>query len=51
MTLSMKLFVYEMFGMEVSSIQNIGFMMYFAVQNIIVRYFIRRYYEKWIIGP
>ena len=41
-----ELFVYEMFGMEVSSIQNIGFMIYFFIQNVFIRYFIRRYYEK-----
>ena len=41
-----ELFVYEMFGMEVSSIQNIGFMIYFFIQNIFIRYFLRRYFEK-----
>ena len=41
-----ELFVYEMFGMEVSSIQNIGFMIYFFIQNVFIRYFLRRYFEK-----
>ena len=41
-----ELFVYEMFGMEVSSIQNIGFMIYFFIQNVFIRYFIRRHFEK-----
>ena len=41
-----ELFVYEMFGMEVTSIQNVGFMIYFFIQNVFIRYFIRRYYEK-----
>ena len=41
-----ELFVYEMFGMEVSSIQNVGFMIYFFIQNVFIRYFLRRYFEK-----
>ena len=41
-----ELFVYEMFGMEVSSIQNVVFMIYFFIQNVFIRYFLRRYFEK-----
>ena len=41
-----ELFVYEMFGMEVTSIQNVGFMIYFFIQNVFIRYFIRRHFEK-----
>ena len=41
-----ELFVYEMFGIEVSTLQNIGFMLYFFVQNIAIRYYLRRYYEN-----
>ena len=41
-----ELFVYEMFGMEVTTLQNIGFMIYFFIQNVFIRYFIRRHFEK-----
>ena len=41
-----ELFVYEMFGMEVSTLQNIGFMIYFFIQNVFIRYFIRRHFEN-----
>ena len=41
-----ELFVYEMFGMEVTTLQNIGFMIYFFIQNFFIRYFIRRHFEK-----
>ena len=41
-----ELFVYEMFGMDVSTTQNVGFMLYFFIQNIAIRYYLRRYYEN-----
>ena len=46
-----ELFVYKMFNMQVTTSQNIGFMLYFFGQNVCIRYFIRRYCEKYFIGP
>ena len=44
-----ELFVYELFGMRVSTRQNLSIMLYFFVQNIILRYCLRRYYENRLI--
>ena len=41
-----ELFVYELFGMKVSTRQNVGIMIYFFLQNIILRYCLRRYHEN-----
>lgn len=44
-----ELFVYELFGMTVSTRQNLGIMLYFFIQNIILRYCLRRHYENRLI--
>lgn len=41
-----ELFVYEMFGITVSATQNIGMMIYFTFQSMIVGYFLRRHFES-----
>ena len=43
-----QLFVYGMFGITVSPLQNIGMMAYFTCQNVVVSYFVRRYFEARI---
>jgi len=41
-----ELFVYEAFGITVSATQNIGMMIYFSCQSMIVGYFLRRRFES-----
>ena len=41
-----QLFVYNMFGITVSTNQNISMMLYFTCQNIVVSYFVRRFFES-----
>ncbi len=45
-----ELFVYEWFGVSVSSSQNIGMMIYWSLQSIFIGYMIRRFFEKRIVG-
>ena len=40
-----ELFVYEWFGVKVSSIQNVGMMIYWSFQSIFIGYTIRRFFE------
>lgn len=45
-TITAQLFVYNMFGITVSVNQNISMMAYFTCQNIVVSYFVRRFFES-----
>ena len=40
-----ELFVYEMFGLSVSATQNIGIMVYWTCQSVVVGYMMRRFFE------
>jgi len=40
-----ELFVYEWFGVKVSSSQNVGMMIYWSFQSILIGYTIRRFFE------
>ena len=40
-----ELFVYEMFEVKVSVTQNIGIMIYWTCQSILVGYMMRRFFE------
>jgi len=40
-----ELFVYEMFGVTVSVTQNLGIMVYWTCQSILVGYMLRRFFE------
>jgi uncharacterized protein YacL len=41
-----ELFVYEMFGVTVSITQNLGIMIYWSFQSILVGYMLRRFFEN-----
>ena len=43
-----ELFVYEMFGVEVSSSQNFGIMVYWMFQNTVISYVVRRVFERQV---
>ena len=43
-----ELFVYEMFEVKVSVTQNIGIMIYWTLQSIVVGYMMRRFFEMRI---
>jgi hypothetical protein len=43
-----ELFVYDMFGVTVSVIQNLGIMTYWSFQSVLVGYTLRRFFESRI---
>ena len=40
-----ELFVYEMFGVSVSATQNLGIMVYWTFQSVVIGYMMRRFFE------
>ena len=40
-----ELFVYEMFEVTVSVTQNIGIMVYWTLQSVVIGYMMRRFFE------
>ena len=44
-----QLFIFDIFDVEVTLLQNISMMSYWMIQNIILRYFLRRFFERRVI--
>jgi len=45
-TFTAELFVYDLFGVNVSTGQNVGMMIYWSLQSILIGYMLRRYFER-----